>query len=387
MLMAALTVILIVPFSAFAQEEPYYKLVFDAAGGEFYNGSETLDFYLHAGDEVSDVLHPTRKAYTFVKWDKDLPATMPAKNIQFTAVWEKIPGADETDGKFTVDKVELSILKNRVYADAKAEECLIEGKVPKNAVYGFGATLEKLVNGEWTDWSADPVGSGTFRWKISFDIRGNYSSSYKFVEGVTKVYIDGELADYSIIEYYSDSRTIYTITESFKITEKDTKPEPEIIKEVRVDGVPEPVEGENIFDFSFDYAYNSIVVPDNINIVLCEYLALNEIISRVYTLGLDNTSTFKKGKIYYFFLELVPVNGYYRFNEDTKCYINGKEFFTFCDMSGFMLATFCDFYNLATSSDAANRLLSFIGRIYIFFRGGFKIKVPRLITEQLFNPR
>ena len=40
------------------------------------------------GDNIS-IHTPTRNGYRFVRWDPELPVTMPAKNLSVKAIWEK----------------------------------------------------------------------------------------------------------------------------------------------------------------------------------------------------------------------------------------------------------------------------------------------------------
>ena len=60
-----------------------YTIAFDTNGG-----SEIAPITQDYGTEITAPDNPTRKGYTFKGWDKEIPKTMPAKNITVKAQWE-----------------------------------------------------------------------------------------------------------------------------------------------------------------------------------------------------------------------------------------------------------------------------------------------------------
>ncbi len=73
-----------------------YKLSFDANGGSDVDPIEQ-DY----GTEVTAPADPTRKGYTFAGWDGDIPETMPATDMTFTAKWninQYTATFDDTEG-------------------------------------------------------------------------------------------------------------------------------------------------------------------------------------------------------------------------------------------------------------------------------------------------
>ena len=60
-----------------------YTITFDTAGG-----SEIAPITQDYGTQIAAPADPTRKGYTFIGWDKAIPATMPAENITVTAKWK-----------------------------------------------------------------------------------------------------------------------------------------------------------------------------------------------------------------------------------------------------------------------------------------------------------
>lgn len=62
-----------------------YTIIFDTNGGSDI-ASITQDY----GTAITAPANPTREGYTFIGWDKAIPATMPAENITIKARWKDI---------------------------------------------------------------------------------------------------------------------------------------------------------------------------------------------------------------------------------------------------------------------------------------------------------
>jgi|GEM_PF-2622287 len=62
-----------------------YTITFDTAGG-----SEIAPITQDYGTAITAPANPTREGYTFLGWDKAIPATMPAENITLKAKWKDI---------------------------------------------------------------------------------------------------------------------------------------------------------------------------------------------------------------------------------------------------------------------------------------------------------
>ena len=60
-----------------------YTITFDTAGG-----SEIAPITQDYGTAITAPANPTREGYTFIGWDKEIPATMPAENITLKARWK-----------------------------------------------------------------------------------------------------------------------------------------------------------------------------------------------------------------------------------------------------------------------------------------------------------
>ena len=62
-----------------------YTITFDTAGG-----SAVAPITQNYGTAIAAPADPTREGYTFIGWDKAIPATMPAENMIITALWRDI---------------------------------------------------------------------------------------------------------------------------------------------------------------------------------------------------------------------------------------------------------------------------------------------------------
>ena len=59
-----------------------YTLTFNAD-----NGTENVEITQDYGTKFETPADPTREGYTFAGWDMDIPETIPAEDMSFTALW------------------------------------------------------------------------------------------------------------------------------------------------------------------------------------------------------------------------------------------------------------------------------------------------------------
>ena len=72
-----------------------YTIAFDTAGG-----SEIAPITQDYGTAITAPADPTREGYTFIGWDTEIPATMPAENITLKAKWKDI---EKPTGEIIID--------------------------------------------------------------------------------------------------------------------------------------------------------------------------------------------------------------------------------------------------------------------------------------------
>ncbi|MBQ6265391.1 MAG: leucine-rich repeat protein [Clostridia bacterium] len=71
-------------------EAGFFRIVINATGGTFADGSKTKSYKYKTGDTVSITLEsPSRTGYTFTGWSSVLPETMPDYSLNISASWEK----------------------------------------------------------------------------------------------------------------------------------------------------------------------------------------------------------------------------------------------------------------------------------------------------------
>ena len=74
-----------------------YTVTWQANGGQWSDGAtEDIEEEYNVGETITPPTDPTRDGYTFAGWDPEVPATMPAEDQTFTAIWENCRWVETT---------------------------------------------------------------------------------------------------------------------------------------------------------------------------------------------------------------------------------------------------------------------------------------------------
>jgi uncharacterized repeat protein (TIGR02543 family) len=85
-------------------EANQYTVSFDTDGG-----SNITSVVGYSGDKIPTISNPTKEGYTFVGWDKQIPAVIPSENMTITATWKvnQYTLSFDTDGGNAISSIKV----------------------------------------------------------------------------------------------------------------------------------------------------------------------------------------------------------------------------------------------------------------------------------------
>ncbi len=143
------------------------------------DGSTTTQTYKQ-GDTIVKPANPSKSGYTFKGWTPDVPSTMPANNLTFTAVFEKNAAPDTPDTPdapsepVTQDVIKQPSVTTINYGDALVLH-VDESKIPENGYVEWTADNGNFsLSADGADCTANPSKSGsTTVTAVIYDAEGN----------------------------------------------------------------------------------------------------------------------------------------------------------------------------------------------------------------------
>ena len=182
-------------------------------------------------DSVIAPIAPDKDGYTFVKWTPDVPATMPAYDMKFEAVYKFTYTGFKTlsDGKITYyrngeqpyQNIWTTIEGKIYYFDydkcvitglsGKIESCY-DSKREARSVFDDNGVFQQQLNGVYTDNNASDVSK---YWIVNGEVDENAGLRLVITDGVKDYYFfDSEDGGKAVV--YSKNREIFRFTEEYR---------------------------------------------------------------------------------------------------------------------------------------------------------------------------
>ena len=225
----------------------------------------------------------------------------------------------DIESQETFDRVDIIVKTVEVYYQLPAGKCYHEIYAIQECGYS-GAALQKNIGGQWVTLdvnSTEPVGTGTFRWKLLFMEYQIGGLDPVVTPGVTTVFINGEDCGTIDGDYCA-------YTKPFEVGEEKL-PNPIAVKEIRIEGFREPVIGEK------PVQYNEMTV-------ICPGIEDKPVSVYLYIIKTDlndeityDPETIESDCLYSYYFEILlnynpSRSQHYVYDDNVKLYINGKKY-------------------------------------------------------------
>lgn len=166
------------------------------------DGVSTSAEYLY-GSLVADPVTPVKSGYKFIKWDKAIPETMPAKNVKVTAVFETVYTCPDCGDEIAGEEA----IAEHIAAEARMKSTVSIKNNPGSKTINYGETLRLTATASKPDeaiicWYIDGIKKGEGE---KFDV--TFESGTKTVE-VKLVDVDGNVLKCVNGDEISDSESV-----------------------------------------------------------------------------------------------------------------------------------------------------------------------------------
>lgn len=174
-----------------------YKTVFDANGGKWADGAKIKNVYFLYGAEITAPEAPERTGYSFVGWTPEIPDTMPADTLEFSAVWV----ANSYDAVFDANGGKWADGDTVKTVSTAYDSQITAPANPERAGYTFVGWLPEVgamdsVNGK--EYSANWVAMTNIRYTVetyTMNTSGEYEVDTKEYKGTTDSIVSAEYSE------------------------------------------------------------------------------------------------------------------------------------------------------------------------------------------------
>ena len=136
-----------------------YELKLHANGGMFSSGGDTYTTTVEYNAAPETLPEPTREGYTFTGWGAEIPSTMPAENLEFTAQW--------SINSYTMTWIVDGVETEKTYEYGAAIEKIADPAKTGYTFTGWGAEVPETMPAENLEFTAQwRINSYTVTWIV-----------------------------------------------------------------------------------------------------------------------------------------------------------------------------------------------------------------------------